>query len=295
MDASDLKVFEAVLRLGSMNRAASELNTVQSNVTSRVRALELELGTPLFDRHARGVSPTAAARRLLPYALTVRRMLQDARSAVRDDGVPAGPLTIGSLETTAAMRLAPLLADYVASYPAVDLSLRTGTTCELVEDVLGHRVEGAFVCGPVDHPDLVGETIFQEELVALTAPHVPNLDTVIRQGNFRIVVLRASCSYRQRLENILARRGAVGVRILEFGTLEAVLACTGAGLGITLLPRAIVEATRRAGQVGLHTLPPEDAVVDTIFLRRRDAYVSSALSAFLSGVRPIWASAQAAE
>src|ERR1700754_3932724 len=100
MDAADLKLFEAVARLGSMNRAAVELNTVQSNVTGRIRALELELGTPLFDRHARGVAPTAAAQRLLPYAVSIRQMLQDARTAVRDNGVPAGPLTIGSLEST---------------------------------------------------------------------------------------------------------------------------------------------------------------------------------------------------
>ena len=138
MDAGDLKVFEAVARLGGMNRAAVELNTVQSNVTGRIRALEDELGTSLFERHARGVSPTAAARRLLPYALTIRQMLRDARKAARDDGVPAGPLVLGSLETTAAMRLAPLLSDYAAAYPEVDLSLRTGTTCELIEDVLAH-------------------------------------------------------------------------------------------------------------------------------------------------------------
>ena len=59
------------------------------------------------------------------------------------------------------MHLAPLLADYAAAYPDVDLSLRTGTTCELIDDVIAHRVEGAFVCGPVDHPDLIAETIFQ--------------------------------------------------------------------------------------------------------------------------------------
>ena len=255
MDAGDLKVFEAVARLGSMNRAALELNTVQSNVTGRIRALEDELGTSLFERHARGVSPTAAARRLLPYALTIRQMLQDARKAARDDGVPAGPLVLGSLETTAAMRLAPLLSDYAAAYPEVDLSLRTGTTCELVEDVLAHRVEGAFVCGPVDHPDLIAETMFREELVALTAPSVASLDTVIRKGDFRIVVLRAGCSYRLRLEALLARRGSVGVRVLEFGTLEAILACTGAGLGMTLLPRGHGR-NRPAGRTGWRPSTP---------------------------------------
>jgi DNA-binding transcriptional LysR family regulator len=295
MDAGDLKVFEAVARLGSMNRAAAELNTVQSNVTGRIRALELELGTPLFERHARGVSPTAAARRLLPYAHRARQLLEDARKAARDDGSPAGPLVIGSLETTAGIRLAPLLAAYAADYPDVDLSLHTGTTCELIEDVLAGRFEGAFVCGPVNHLDLTTESMFQEELVALTAPNARSLDAVIGKGGFRIVVLRAGCSYRLRLEALLARRGAVGVRVLEFGTLEAILGCVGAGLGVTLLPRALVENARRTGQVGVHDLPPEDAFVETVFVRRRDGYISSALAAFLAAARPPSAIARAAE
>ena len=58
MDTGDLKVFEAVARLGGMNRAAAELNTVQSNVTARIKALEADLGCVLFERHARGVSLT---------------------------------------------------------------------------------------------------------------------------------------------------------------------------------------------------------------------------------------------
>jgi DNA-binding transcriptional LysR family regulator len=294
MDASDLKFFEAVTRLGGMNRAAAELHTVQSNVTSRIRALEAELGTTLFLRHARGVSPTAAAQRLLPYAARVRSLLDDACRAVRDDGRPAGPLLIGSLETTVAVRLSPLLAPYVAAYPDVDLSLRTGTTCELIEDVLHHRVEGAFVCGPVDHPDLVTEAVFHEVLVALTAPGITSLDALIRTGQFRIIVLRAGCSYRLRLEALLARRGVVGVRLLEFATLEAILGCVGAGLGMTLLPRALVENARRAGQVAVHALQPEDAVVETVFVRRHDAYVSSALAAFLDRARPAWSEKQAA-
>lgn len=182
MDADDLRVFEAVVRHGSMRRAAEALNTVQSNVTSRIRALEYELGADLFRRHARGVSPTMAAQRLLPYAARVQRVLEDARRAARDDGTPAGALVVGALETTAAIRLAPVLASYAAAHPAVDLSLRTGTTCELVDDALAHRVDGAFVCGPVDHPDLLAETMFQEELVMLTAPGVVESRTGLCRG-----------------------------------------------------------------------------------------------------------------
>lgn len=286
MDASDLRIFEAVARLGGMARAAGELNTVQSNVTSRVRSLEDELGEALFRRHSRGVALTEAGARLLPYAHRVAALLAEARAAVRDDGTPRGDLVIGSLETTAALRLSPVLASYAGAYPAVDLTLRTGTTAEMVEAVLDRRVEGAFVCGPVDHPDLAEEAVFQEELVLLTAPSVRSPDALSARRDLRIVVLRAGCSYRQRLEEILAARGAVGYRRLEFGTLEAIVGTVAAGLGVTLLPRSLIGSVWREGRVAVHDLPAAEAWVDTVFVRRRDSRPSTALAAFLACARP---------
>ena len=147
MDIADLRVFEAVARAGGMNRAAVELNTVQSNITARIKALEADIGRPLFERRPRGVALTAAGRRLLPYVVRAMRLIADARRAARDDGSPRGLLTIGSLETTAALRLTPLLAGFAANYPNVDLVLRTGTTHELVAASLDQSVDGAFVCG----------------------------------------------------------------------------------------------------------------------------------------------------
>jgi DNA-binding transcriptional LysR family regulator len=196
MDIADLKVFDAVARLGGMNRAAVELNTVQSNITARIKALEADIGCLLFERRPRGVALTAAGRRLLPYAARATRLIADARCAARDDGSPRGILTIGSLETTAALRLTPLLAGYAANYPNVDLVLRTGTTRELVAATLEQSVDGAFVCGPVGQPDLREEVVFREELSLLAAPGVSSLADALGGGTGEVqaVVLRAGCS-----------------------------------------------------------------------------------------------------
>ncbi|MBV8576506.1 MAG: LysR family transcriptional regulator [Acetobacteraceae bacterium] len=286
MDASDLKFFEAVARLGGMKRAGDELHTVQSNVTGRIRQLEDRLGVQLFFRNRNGVTLTPAGERLLPYARRAARLFEDARRAAEDDGAPKGLLTIGSLETTAAIRLSPVLAGYVAAYPEVDLVLRTGTTCELIEAVLKDRLEGAFVCGPVRHPDLVAETIFREELALATAPSARGLDALNGMAAVKIVVLRAGCSYRQRLEEILARRGITGLRQLEFGTIEAIIGCVSAGLGVTLMPIGILGPAARAGRLALHRLDPAESQVETQFIRRHDGFVSSALDAFLHHARP---------
>ena len=103
MELTDLLTFSTVARLGGITRAADELNTVQSNVTQRIKALEAEIGTALFERHSRGMTLTGAGRRLLPYAQRMAALSREAVLAARDDGEPKGPLSIGSMETTAAV------------------------------------------------------------------------------------------------------------------------------------------------------------------------------------------------
>ncbi|MBM3490184.1 MAG: LysR family transcriptional regulator [Alphaproteobacteria bacterium] len=285
MDTADLKLFETVARHGSMSRAAAELNTVQSAVTARIRRLETELDTPLLHRHSRGVRLTDAGQRLLPFARRLVTLMTEARQGIVDGGVPGGLLTVGSLETTAALRLTPLLAGFVAAFPLVDLVLRTGTSAELIEQVAAGQLEGAFVCGPVSHGDLLVQTMFREELMLATGWTIRRVEQLRELRELKIVVLRLGCSYRQRLEEILARRGIVGLRRLEFGTIEAILGTVAAGIGVTLLPRSVLERGRRERPLALHALPPAEAQVETLFVRRRDGYLSGALAALLAHIR----------
>src|SRR5262249_23241270 len=124
-------------------------------------------------------------------------------------------------------------------------------------------------------------------------PRLRNLDALAHQGDLKIVVLRAGCSYRQRLEEILAKRGIVGLRRLEFGTIDGIVGCVAAGLRVTLFARRGVSTAVVERRIAIHALPANEAQVDTLFVRRRDALASSALTAFLQSARPL--PAQAAE
>lgn len=282
MESSDLRVFEAVAHLGGITKAAEELHTVQSNVTARIQVLEREIGQPLFRRHSRGVSLTSAGEALLPFATQISRLLSEAAQAVHAQTEPSGQLRIGSLETTAARRLPPVLVAYGASYPDVDLTIRTGTTAELLADVLEYRLDGALVAGPVEHQDLYQQVILEEELVVVSAPGCVSLSAALdQQPALKILVLRRGCSYRERLERVLQQRGNVGVRCQEFGMLDAIIGCVAAGLGITLLPRAVVQADAEAGRVALYALPSEEARVETLFVHRRDTFITAALARFI--------------
>jgi DNA-binding transcriptional LysR family regulator len=108
---------------------------------------------------------TAPGTRLQSYAQRLMALEAEARAAVRDDGDVRGTLRVGSMETTAALRLPDVLGRFHRSYPEVQLEVRTGPTAELLEHVLAHRLDCALVAGPIHHPDLAARAVFQEELV----------------------------------------------------------------------------------------------------------------------------------
>lgn len=281
MELTDLKTFETVARLGGMNRAAVELNTVQSNVTSRIRALEHELGVELFRRHSRGVELTRAGSRLLPFAAKASWVLAEARRAVLDYGHPSGRLDLGSLETTAALRLTPIIANFSATFPAVSVNLRVGSNQALVSQVLDHSLDAAFVCGPINHPELVADVIFEEELVLAEASSVPLHRAVLANG-VRVIAKAPGCAYRDRLEALLSDAGVHDHSVLEFGTLDAIIGCVEAGMGVTMLPRSVLAAAEGSGKIRLRSLPTHIGSVQTLLIRRRGATEFSALREFLS-------------
>ena len=285
MELTDLCTFSAVARLGGITRAVEELNTVQSNVTQRVKALEAEIGTALFERHSRGMTLTGAGRRLLPYAQQMAALSREAVLAARDDGEPKGPLTIGSMETTAAVRLPSLLADFHRRFPAVRLTLQTAPTADLVAQVLNGALDGAFVAGPIDHAELISTAAFKEELVLVTAQRWKTL-AALRAGTPEsgptALVFRTGCTYRQRLEQIFSEFGWPTAARFELGTLDGMIGCVAADMGVTLLPRAVVERHGQNASISIHNLNAAQSRVDTLFIQRRGAHHYSALQGFVS-------------
>jgi len=292
MDSQDLAIFAAVAEQGSITAAARRLNTVQSNVTARIKALEEGVGQLLFHRSARGVTLTRAGEMLLPYARRVGSLMQEARAALSglaDPAAPAGPLAIGSMETTAAVRLPEVLARFHRSFPAVELSVVTGSTALLTAEVLAHRLDGALVAGPVDDPDLIAEPVGVEEMVIATAADVAWPDCLM-EGERRPAALafRQGCAYRRLLDGALTSVTARPVRMLEFGTLEGIIGGVAAGIGVALLPRATVDGARLRPALALHPVAPPWNSVDTVFIRRRDGLATGALLRFLEHARQGW-------
>ncbi|SMH55075.1 LysR family transcriptional regulator [Azospirillum agricola] len=280
MDLAGLRVVKAVADTGSVSRAAETLHCVQSNVTARVKRLEEDLGVDLFRRMSRGMVPTPAGRVLADYADRVLRLVAQARDAVADAAGRGGRLSIGTMESTAAVRLPPILARFHADHPDVELTILPGPTETMLAEVLAGRIDGAFVGGAVDHPDLTAFAVFDEELVLVE----PAGGLTTEGARSTLLGFARTCAYRGRAEMVMREAGRVPFRVMEFGSLDAILGCVGAGMGVTVLPRSVVERDPWRGLLAWRALPGGQGRMPTLFVRRTDSIETASLRAFLDSV-----------
>ena len=275
MEVSELKIFLAVVKKGSISRAAEEIHCVQSNVTARIKQLEERLGVTLFHRKSRGVTLTTSGHQLLEYAERIIRLVTEAENAITNQDEPKGRLLIGTMETTAAVRLPPLLATYHRSYPQVELHLVTGTSEESLKRLVDYQVDGVLVSGKVTHDALVAEKAYEEELVLVAPPNVNSLEQI---NNLKILVFRTGCTYRAQLENWLKETGRWPYQVIEFGSVEGILGCIAAGMGVSFLPRSVVERQHFQNNYSFHSLPEDFGNMITWFVRRHEKPTTALLA-----------------
>jgi len=282
VDLVSLQIFKAVAESGGITRAAARLHRVQSNVTTRVKQLEASLGAQLFHRRRRRLELSAEGRTLLAYAERLLALSSEARAALRS-GAPRGVLRIGSLESTAATRLPPVLSRYHLAYPEVRLEMVTGTSGALVGKVLTGELEAAFVAEPFTAQGLEMQHAFSEELVLIAPKGFAAISSARDAAHLPVLAFAAGCSYRLRLESWLGRAGVSPERVMEYGSYHAIVACVAAGCGIAVVPRSIIRALRPEREVRVHPLPKEIAASTTQLVWRR-GHRSAALDALRSAL-----------
>ena len=282
MDLQELKVFQTVAKTGSISQAARELNYAQSNISTKIKQLEDDFKTSLFHRHNKGITLTNKGELLLEYSEKIFNLINETSNAVMDNDVPRGPLHIGCLETLATTYLPQLISTYHKNYPYVDLTIKTDITSKNIEDVLNYKIDGAFVAGEINHPDLEQKTIKQEELVLITDSLHPVMSSIEDIQNRTLLVFPNGCTYRKTLEQWLNSEGIVPNKIMEFDTISAIISCVCSGLGISLLPLPVVEKYIDSGVLKYHSIKEPYNKAPIVFIYRKDTFMPKALTQFIN-------------
>ena len=270
MDLSDLKIFSAVVREGGITRAAERLHRVQSNVTTRIRQLEEDIGAALFIREGKRLHLSPAGQVLLGYADRLLALAEEARGAVQDPR-PRGIFRLGAMESTAAVRLPGPLSEYHRLYPDVVLELRTGNPPALAAAILAGELDAALVTAPFAEAPFEKLAVFDEEPVIVSAAGVA-ADRQARTHYPRtIIAFEHGCPHRKRLEDWYAMHGQMPERTIELGSYHAMLGCVVAGMGVALLPRSVLTTFPESKRLKIHRLPPGQDRAETQLIWRKGA------------------------
>ena len=268
MNLQDLEIFRAVVEAGGVTRAAERLHRVQSNVTTRIHQLEEKLGVALFIRDGKRLHLSPAGQTLLGYAGRLLALADEARDAVRD-GRPRGPLVLGAMESTSAVRLPAPLSDFVRLYPEVKLALKTGNPQQLASGVLTGEMDAALVTGAIAEGPFERVNIYTEELVIVAGAGQAALDKKGSEPPPAIVAFEKGCPHRARLEAWYAGRNTMPSQTIEIGSYHAMLGCVVVGMGISLVPRSVLATFPERARLSIHALPAgsDHAATDLIWRR----------------------------
>jgi DNA-binding transcriptional LysR family regulator len=269
MDLSDLRIFTAVVREGGVTRAAEKLNRVQSNVTTRIRQLEEDLEITLFIREGKRLHLAPAGQALLGYADRLLALADEARASLRDPK-PRGLFRLGSMESTAAVRLPKVLNEYHRLHPEVTLELRIGNPEGLATAILVGELDAALAAEPIADAPFDKVFAFEEEPVIVSAAGRHPVGKK-RQFPPTILAFEHGCPYRKRLESYYAERGEMPERTVELASYHAMLGCVAAGMGIALLPKSVLSTFPESKRLTVHRLPSGENRAETVLIWRKGA------------------------
>lgn len=178
MDERDFEMLSDLAKTCNLTKSAQRHYTTQSALTKRIQKLEQDLGTQLFLRTKKGMIMTPVLEEILPHLDKITASLEQIRSlAAAGEGEVAGTLHVGISSNYARYRLAPVLEEYMALYPKVEIHLDTHRSPVLYKNLQENNISLAIVQG--EYPWRDGDIVLSEERICMVVSE-ENKDVPLR-------------------------------------------------------------------------------------------------------------------
>ncbi|WP_028301013.1 LysR family transcriptional regulator [Oceanospirillum beijerinckii] len=277
MELISLKTFKAVVDEAGIKGASDKLNTVQSNISSRIQRLEQELGVRLFQLKGRKLELTANGKLLYPYACQILQLEKQAKDAIR---IHEGQyeLVIGTPETFAAIHLPRALKGLRREHSHIQPRIYTATSGQLISAVKNNTVDCAFVGGHIINDDFVSIPAVVEKMVKITASD-GHYDPVL-------FVRGEGCGYRQAALAWQREMGNTEQQLMEMSSVDGVLGCVAAGLGYTIMGWDMVRNNRYEDSLAVEALTDHHANLQISLIYKNDCLLETGIQALASFFAP---------
>lgn len=229
VDLKQLDYFVHIADLGSFTRAASVLRVAQPALSRQVRALEVELRQPLFDRNGRGVTLTPAGQRLLAHGRGILAQVERAKQDLEDQrGAASGLLSIGLPPSISRTLTAPLVEAFRERFPRATLSVVEGLSTYTLEWLAQGRIDCAVVYNATPSAAVELQPVLQERLHLVSArgaaaTRIGRPVTLAQVAERDLVIPSRPHAIRMQLETAMAQAGCKPRVALEVESVPAML------------------------------------------------------------------------
>ncbi|MFF0826431.1 LysR family transcriptional regulator [Brevibacillus sp. NPDC003359] len=282
MEIRHLVTFIAIVELGGFTKAANHLGYAQSTITSHIKALETELGRPLFDRIGKQVILTEVGKKLMPHAKKMLEIYDGIKEVTSMEGEISGHITITIAEYLLLYRFPPIFEEFKRKYPHVSIEWHHVDPLTFQEELSNGSTDLVFMLGKqVNNSNMYCETIVEEQMMFLY-PNDFNINNQLDLKKSSLLVTNKGCSYRTLLEQFVEKSN-IGIQSsIEFWSIESVKQSIIGGLGVSILPRITVEKELRDHKLIGETY---EETLFTFMLYPRNKWLSPAVTEFIHIVR----------
>jgi DNA-binding transcriptional LysR family regulator len=276
MEIDQIETFLAVGSYGGFHRAAAALRISQPAVSARIRALEDSLGVKLFTRTGGTLTISPAGKALRPHAEQLLRDVTKARQAVHElQPSSSGTLSIAAALSVCTYFLPDVMKDYQSENPKVMVSLRSGTSVQVLKMVLDGEAEIG-VARSLNHPEVETMTLRDDPLILVGHPQHPaaqrrrvRLEEV---ETMPLIFFDRGSSDWTLTQSLFRRAGQLPNTVLEVETIEAAKRMVERKLGLSFLPQIAVIHELRKGKLVAVEIVNADVLgrnLDVIYPRHR--------------------------
>lgn len=256
VDFKNLETFVWVVTLGSFRGAAHKLNTTQPAISQRIAQLEEEMGVKLLQRDNRSVLPTPSGRQMMLYAERLIGLRAEMLAAVRDRTAMRGVLRLGVSETIVHTWLSQLIKDVNIAYPHLSLEIEVDITPNLRARLLAQEIDLAFLLGPITAPTVRNRVLceYPNAFVASLALSLGGkVMTAHDLAQYPIITFPRKTQPYELIRSLFNRSDLPSVRLHASASLATVIHMAIEGIGIAVIPTAIVENEIAEGRLEMLT------------------------------------------
>jgi DNA-binding transcriptional LysR family regulator len=254
VDFKSIETFLWVVTLGSFRGAAQRLNTTQPAISQRIAQLEREMGVKLLNRDHRVASPTTSGRQLMVYAEKLIGLRSEMMAEVGDRSAMRGVMRLGVAETIVHTWLSRLIKSVNTAYPNLSLEIEVDITPNLSARLLAQEIELAFVLGPLSASSVRNRPLCDYPIGFLASPSLGLGNgplTVHDLAKFPIITFPRKTQPYEIVRSLFNRPDLPPIRLHASASLATVIHMAIEGLGIAVIPTAIVENELADGRLQL--------------------------------------------